>query len=53
MAVDDHPANLRLLEGMLVRHGHEVRSFPRGKMALAGAAKNAPYLILLDINLRR
>jgi len=51
MIVDDNPANLRLLEDMLVGQGLEVRSFPRGRLALAAAAKNPPGLILLDINM--
>jgi two-component system sensor histidine kinase/response regulator len=51
MAVDDNPANLRLLEGMLRQQGYQVRSFPRGRLALAAAAENPPELILLDINM--
>lgn len=51
MAVDDNPANLRLLEGMLRQRGYQVRSFPRGRLALAAAAENPPELILLDINM--
>jgi DNA-binding response OmpR family regulator len=51
MIVDDQPANLRLLEEMLVRQGHEVRSFPLGRLALAAAMENPPDLILLDINM--
>ena len=51
MAVDDHPANLRLLEDMLRQRGHQVHSFPRGRLALAAAAKNPPDLILLDVNM--
>src|SRR5437667_12697623 len=51
MAVDDNPANLRLLEGMLRQQGYQVRSFPRGRLALASAAENPPELILLDINM--
>jgi two-component system sensor histidine kinase/response regulator len=51
MAVDDHPANLRLLEDMLLQRGHQVHSFPRGRMALAAAAKDPPDLILLDVNM--
>src|ERR1700681_2297859 len=51
MAVDDNPANLKLLEGMLRRQGYQVRSFPRGRLALAAAAENPPELILLDINM--
>jgi CheY-like chemotaxis protein len=51
MVVDDNPANLRLLEGMLREHGYDVRSFPRGRLALAAAENRPPDLILLDINM--
>jgi two-component system, sensor histidine kinase and response regulator len=51
MIVDDNPANLKLLEDMLLQQDHEVRSFPLGRLALAAAAKNPPDLILLDINM--
>src|ERR1700726_3705322 len=51
MAVDDNPANLRLLEGMLRNQGYQIRSFPRGRLALAAMAENPPELILLDINM--
>src|ERR1700679_1518383 len=51
MIVDDNPANLKLLEDMLLQQGHETRSFPRGRLALASATKNPPALILLDINM--
>jgi DNA-binding response OmpR family regulator len=51
MIVDDNPANLKLLEGMLIRQGHDVRSFPLGRLALAAAVKYPPDLILLDINM--
>ena len=51
MAVDDNPANLKLLEGMLRQQGYHVRSFPRGRLALAAAAEHPPELILLDINM--
>lgn len=51
MIVDDNPANLKLLEDMLRQRGHEVCSFPRGRLALARAARNPPDLILLDINM--
>lgn len=49
--VDDNPANLKLLEDMLMQRGHEVRSFPLGRLALAAAAKQQPDLILLDVNM--
>ncbi|MBV9769780.1 MAG: response regulator, partial [Bryobacterales bacterium] len=51
MIVDDNPANLKLLEDMLLQQGHEVRSFPLGRLALAAATKYPPDLILLDINM--
>jgi two-component system sensor histidine kinase/response regulator len=51
MIVDDNPANLKLLEDMLVQRGYRVRSFPRGRLALTAAMKNPPDLILLDINM--
>src|SRR5258708_1505597 len=51
MAVDDQPANLKLLENILTQQGERVRSFPRGRLALAGARQQPPDLILLDINM--
>jgi CheY-like chemotaxis protein len=51
MIVDDNPANLKLLEDMLLRRGHGVSSFPLGRLALAAATRNPPDLILLDINM--
>jgi len=51
MIVDDNPTNLKVLEDMLRQQGYEVRSFPRGRLALAAAAWNPPDLILLDINM--
>jgi DNA-binding response OmpR family regulator len=51
MVVDDNPANLKLLEDMLLQHGYEVRSFPRGRLALRAADQEPPDLILLDINM--
>jgi putative two-component system response regulator len=51
IAVDDQPANLKLLEDLLTQEGHAVRSFPRGRLALDAASRNHPDLILLDINM--
>jgi two-component system sensor histidine kinase/response regulator len=51
MVVDDNPTNLKLLEEMLRKKGYAVRSFPRGRLALAAAAQQQPDLILLDINM--
>jgi DNA-binding response OmpR family regulator len=51
MVVDDNPANLKLLEDVLLQHGYDIRSFPRGRLALAAANEEPPDLILLDINM--
>lgn len=48
--VDDSPANLDLLEGMLRQYGYEVRAFPRGRLALAGAEQEPPDLIFLKFD---
>ncbi len=50
LVVDDTPANLRLLAGILTDRGYTVRPVPNGKLALWGArGKTPPDLILLDI----
>jgi DNA-binding response OmpR family regulator len=51
MIVDDNPANLKLLEDMLLQQGHRIRSFPLGRLALEAAKKHPPDLILLDISM--
>ena len=51
MVVDDQPVNLRLMEEVLSQFGYSVRSFPRGRLALAAASKNAPDLFLLDVTM--
>ena len=51
MAVDDNPDNLKLLEDMLRDRGYEVRSFPRGRLALSAIDREPPDVILLDINM--
>jgi len=51
MIVDDTPANLRLLEGILGEEGYNVRPFPGGRFALKAAQNDPPDLILLDINM--
>jgi two-component system, sensor histidine kinase and response regulator len=51
MAVDDQPANLKLLQDLLGQEGYNVRSFPRGRLAIEAATRSAPDLILLDINM--
>ncbi len=49
LLVDDTPANLRLLTGMLKGLGYKVRSVSSGKFALQTARHDPPDLILLDI----
>jgi two-component system, sensor histidine kinase and response regulator len=51
MVVDDQPVNLKLLEDMMRNQGYAIRSFPRGRLALASAAQSPPDLMLLDINM--
>jgi putative two-component system response regulator len=51
MVVDDQPVNLRLMEQVLSGQGYGVRSFPRGRLALAAAAQKPPDLILLDVTM--
>ncbi len=51
LIVDDTPANLRLLTGMLSEQGYKVRAAPNGKLALRAAHVAPPDLILLDINM--
>jgi serine phosphatase RsbU (regulator of sigma subunit) len=51
LAVDDTPANLQVLAGMLKDRGYRVRPVPSGKLALLAAQRDPPDLILLDINM--
>src|SRR6478609_2956687 len=51
LVVDDTPANLQVLAGMLKDRGYRVRPVPRGKLALLAARRDPPDLILLDINM--
>ncbi len=51
LVVDDTPANLRLLAGMLTQQGYKVRPAPNGRLALTAARTVPPDLILLDINM--
>jgi sigma-B regulation protein RsbU (phosphoserine phosphatase) len=51
LIVDDTPANLRLLSGMLAEQGYKVRSVINGQMALMATGAAPPDLILLDINM--
>lgn len=51
LVVDDTPANLRLLVGMLKEHGYKVRPVPSGDLALKAVEASPPDLILLDITM--
>ncbi len=51
LVVDDIPANLELLAGMLTERGYRVRPAPSGELALRGAAASPPDLVLLDVNM--
>jgi len=51
LVVDDTPANLQVLTGMLKDHRYKVRPVPSGKLALQAAQHDPPDLILLDINM--
>ena len=51
LVVDDTPANLQVLAGMLKDRGYKVRPAPSGKLALLAAQRDPPDLILLDINM--
>jgi len=51
LVVDDNPANLQVLTGMLKDRDYRVRPVPSGKLALRAAKRDPPDLILLDINM--
>ena len=49
LAVDDQPANLRLLEAVLIPRGYDVRTAGSGAAALDMLAEQDVDLVLLDI----
>jgi class 3 adenylate cyclase/CheY-like chemotaxis protein len=49
LVVDDTPANVKLLEDLLVFHGYEVEAAVDGDEALAALARRAPDIVLLDV----
>jgi CheY-like chemotaxis protein len=51
LIVDDTPANLTLLSGMLLERGYVVKVATHGKRALAIAAASQPDLVMLDITM--
>ncbi len=53
LVVDDNPDNVRLLVGMLQKHGYKVRPALNGTQALSAVEQELPDLILLDIQMPR
>lgn len=51
LVVDDAPANLQLLFGMLKERGYRVRPVASGRIALGVAKARPPDLVLLDVNM--
>jgi two-component system sensor histidine kinase/response regulator len=51
LVVDDTPANLQVLAGMLTERGYKVRPVLSGRLALMVAQRDPPDLILLDISM--
>ena len=51
LIIDDTPANLKILMGLLLEKGYKVRAMPSGKLALQGIHLDYPDLILLDIDM--
>ena len=51
LIVDDTPANLDLLSGMLRERSYKIRAAISGKLALQAAVNEPPDLILLDVNM--
>jgi adenylate cyclase len=49
LAVDDVPANLRLLEAILIPHDYAVLTAASGDEALAMVAAERPDIVLLDV----
>lgn len=51
LIVDDSTANLMLLESILKEHGYNVRAAISGELALMTIKRQAPDIILLDVNM--
>ena len=49
LVVDDTPANIQLLVGVLREHGYQISAATNGRQALDAMAKLRPDLVLLDI----
>src|ERR1700739_4468450 len=51
LVVEDTPASLKLLTGLLSDAGYRVRPAPDGELALWSARGHPPELILLDVRM--
>jgi two-component system sensor histidine kinase/response regulator len=51
LAIDDDPASLQMLAGILSERGHKVRGVTSGQMGLMAVRTARPELILLDITM--
>ncbi|MGD9369498.1 MAG: response regulator [Desulfobacteraceae bacterium] len=51
LIVDDKHSNIKVLMGVLEKHGYEVRTALDGRQAVASAVKRVPDLILLDVRM--
>jgi len=51
LLVDDNPANLDVLAGVLRQQQHRVRAVTSGAMALEAMRRLPPELVLLDVNM--
>ncbi len=51
LLVDDSPANLELLVGVLQNRGFRIRPVASGERALQAARSEPPDLVLLDVNM--
>ena len=51
LAVDDTPENLRVIAGVLLQAGYDVRPVTSGREALQVALADPPDLVLLDIRM--
>ena len=49
--IDDTPANLRLLSGILANSGYRVRPLPGARLGLQSVMSEPPDLVLLDIDM--